>query len=169
MQYSIGEVAKLSGISISTLRYYDREGLFPNLARSNGGIRQFTSGEIETLGVIECLKTSGLSIKEIKLFLDWCQQGDSSLQKRRDLFYERLEVLTRQMEELQTTMSMLRFKCWYYDTALAAGTEAAAKNMPSEQIPAALRAHRHSCCLPTPAEEGAQAQSQRAGGLDLNP
>ncbi|WP_195199929.1 MerR family transcriptional regulator [Faecalispora jeddahensis] len=147
MQYSIGEVASLAGIPISTLRYYDREGLFPNLERSGGGIRRFTDKEIETLGIIECLKTSGLSIQEIKQFLDWCQEGDSSLQKRRELFYERLAVVTKQMEQLQKTMNTLRFKCWYYDTALSAGTEEVPKNLPPEEIPADILRYRHSGCL----------------------
>ena len=147
MQYSIGEVANLAGISISSLRYYDREGLFPNLERSGGGIRRFTDKEIETLGIIECLKTSGLSIQEIKQFLDWCQEGDSSLQKRRELFYERLAVVTKQMEQLQKTMNTLRFKCWYYDTALSAGTEEVPKNLPPEEIPEDILRYRHSGCL----------------------
>ena len=147
MSYSIGEVADLSGIAISTLRYYDREGLFPNLERSGGGIRRFTDTELETLGIIECLKTSGLSIKEIKLFLDWCQEGDSSLPKRRDLFYERLAIVTKQMEDLQKTMNTLRFKCWYYDTALAAGTEEVPKNLPPEKIPEDILTYQRSGCL----------------------
>lgn len=147
MQYSIGEVASLAGIPISTLRYYDREGLFPNLERSGGGIRRFTDKEVEALGIIECLKTSGLSIQEIKQFLDWCQEGDSSLQKRRELFYERLTVVTKQMEELQKTMNTLRFKCWYYDTALSAGTEEVPRNLPPEEIPADILRYRHSGCL----------------------
>ncbi len=146
-QYSIGEVANIAGIAISTLRYYDREGLFPNLDRSHGGTRKFTDTEIETLGIIECLKTSGLSIREIKLFLDWCQEGNSSLQKRRNLFYERLEVVTKQMEELQKTLNTLRFKCWYYDTALAAGTEEVPKNLPPEEIPEDILAYQRSGCL----------------------
>lgn len=147
MQYSIGEVASLAGIPISTLRYYDREGLFPNLERSGGGIRRFTDKEVEALGIIECLKTSGLSIQEIKQFLDWCQEGDSSLQKRRELFYERLAVVTKQMEELQKTMNTLRFKCWYYDKALSAGTEEVPRNLPPEEIPEDILRYRHSGCL----------------------
>lgn len=147
MQYSIGEVAKATGIAISTLRYYDREGLFPNMERSGGGIRKFTDKEIEILGIMECLKTSGLSIKEIKLFLDWCQEGDGSLQKRRNLFYERLAVVTKQMEELQKTMNTLRFKCWYYDTALSAGTEAVPKNLPQSEIPEDILACQRAGCL----------------------
>jgi len=129
MYYSIGEVANTTGIAISTLRYYDREGMFPNIERSNGGIRLFSDIEIETLRIVECLKTSGLSIKDIKRFLDWCQEGDASLQKRRDMFHERLEAVKRQMEELQKTMDIIKYKCWYYDTALAAGTEEALCNV----------------------------------------
>lgn len=135
MQYSIGEVANSTGIAISTLRYYDREGLFPNIKRSDGGIRRFTDTELDALGVIECLKASGLSIKEIKLFLDWCQEGDSSLEKRRKLFHERFAVVSKQMEEIQKTMDTLRYKCWYYDSALAAGAEQAVREMPEAAIP----------------------------------
>ena len=132
MCYSIGEVANTTGIAISTLRYYDREGMFPNIERRGGGIRVFSDAEIETIKIIECLKTSGLSIKDIKQFLDWCQEGDASLQKRRDMFHERLEAVKKQMEELQKTMDIIKYKCWYYDTALAAGTEEVPKNMPEE-------------------------------------
>ncbi len=145
MSYSIGEVANITGITISTLRYYDREGMFPNMERSNGGIRMFSDTEIETLHIIECLKNSGLSIKDIKQFLNWCQEGDSSLQKRRDMFYERLEVVDKQMKELQNTMNTIKFKCWYYDTALAAGTEETPKNMPEEEIPEEIRKYSYKC------------------------
>ncbi len=142
MCYSIGEVANTTNIAISTLRYYDREGLFPYMERSKGGIRVFSDKEVDTIKVIECLKASGMSIKDIKNFLDWCQQGDRSLQKRRDMFYERLEEVKKQIKALQDTMQTLKFKCWYYDTALAAGTEKFVKEMPVEQIPKELRDHR---------------------------
>lgn len=149
MLYSIGEVASLTGIAISTLRYYDREGFFPNLERSEGGIRKFCDRELEALAIIECLKTSGLSIHEIKLFLKWCQEGDSSLQQRRDLFYDRLAAVTQQMETLQKIMNTIRFKCWYYDTALAAGTEDAPKNLAPAEIPEDVLAYQRAGCLNT--------------------
>lgn len=142
MDYSIGEVAKSTGIAISTLRYYDREGMFPNMARSNGGIRVFSDKEIGAIKIIECLKTSGMPIRDIKVFLDWCQEGDSTLQKRRDMFYEQLEVVTRQMDELQKTMDTIKFKCWYYDTALEAETEEVPKNMAFENVPEEVRAYK---------------------------
>lgn len=142
MFYSIGEVAKTTGIAISTLRYYDREGMFPDIGRSNGGIRVFSDKEINTLRVIECLKSSGMSIKEIKEFLVWCQDGDNSLLKRRDLFHNRFEEVQKQMELLQKTVNILKYKCWYYDTAVAAGTEDVVKNLPVDTIPEDVRAYK---------------------------
>ena len=142
MYYTIGEISRQTGIAISTLRYYDKEGLFPNMGRSNGGIRVFSDAEIGTIKFIECLKTSGLSIKAIKQFQDWCQEGDSSLQERCDMFHERLAVLTEQMEDLQKTISAIKFKCWYYDTALEAGTEKVPQNMPTEEMPEEIQRYK---------------------------
>lgn len=64
--YTIGQVAEMFGLPISTLRYYDKQGLFPQLIRESG-IRKFSENEIEALRIIECLKKSGLEIKDIKL------------------------------------------------------------------------------------------------------
>ena len=63
--YTIGQVSEMFAIPVSTLRYYDKEGLFPNLKRV-GGIRQFGDDELELLRIIECLKKTGLEIKDIK-------------------------------------------------------------------------------------------------------
>lgn len=139
MFYSIGEVANMIGVPASTLRYYDREGLFLNMKRSNGGIRVFSDAEVETLKVIECLKTTGMQIKDIKQFLDWCSEGDQSLEKRRDMFYERRMIVEKQMEELQKTMEMIQYKCWYYETACEAGTEDAPKNISIDGLPENVR------------------------------
>ncbi len=142
MNYSIGEVSDMTGIPISTLRYYDKEGMFPNILRSSGGIRIFTEDEINIIGVIECLKATGMHIKEIKEFLFWCQEGDVSLHKRRKLFYNRLEEVEKQLRKLDQVYHSLKFKCWYYDKAVAAGTENAVKNLPDSEIPADLRKYK---------------------------
>ena len=75
--YSIGEVSKMFDLPVSTLRYYDKEGLFPDIQRVSG-IRQFSDNEIEAVRVIECLKKSGLEIKEIKQFMEWCSECPSN-------------------------------------------------------------------------------------------
>lgn len=142
MPYSIGQMSRMTNISISTLRYYDREGLFPNIARSNGGIRVFSDAEVETLRMIECLKMTDMPIKDIKRFLDWCQEGDSTLELRRDMFYERLEIMNQKMEQLQRTIDTIKYKCWYYDTAVSNGTAAAPQNIPIENMPADIREYK---------------------------
>ena len=79
--YTIGQVSERFDLPVSTLRYYDKEGLFPALTRTSG-IRRFGEQELEALRVIECLKRSGLEIKEIKQFMEWCAQGSETYPQR---------------------------------------------------------------------------------------
>jgi len=139
MYYSIGEVANIMGIPISTLRYYDKEGLLPTIGRSSSGIRVFTDAEIGTIKMIECLKSTGLSIKAIKEYMDWLEEGDASLIKRRDMFYERLEAVENQMRGIEKTRNMIKFKCWYYDTAVERGSDESLKNKSHDELPNEIR------------------------------
>lgn len=82
--YTIGQVSEMFHLPVSTLRYYDKEGLFPNLKRESG-IRKFNDHELEALRMIECLKASGLEIKGIKQFFEWCNQGSSIPEPQRTL------------------------------------------------------------------------------------
>lgn len=75
MVYTIGEMAKMLGVPASTLRYYDKEGLLPFVARSSGGIRQFRENDIEWLRVIDCMKKAGMSIKDIRQELKQQPEG----------------------------------------------------------------------------------------------
>ncbi|QSF46235.1 MerR family transcriptional regulator [Paenibacillus tianjinensis] len=126
--YSITEVAEYFNMTPHTLRYYDKEGLMPLIERSSGGKRVFKESDIEALKVIECLKSSGMPIKEIKHFIEWCSEGDSTLQQRYDMFLERKASVEAQMEELKKTMEVIEHKCLYYKTAVDSGTEAVHKN-----------------------------------------
>ncbi|MEH7336732.1 MerR family transcriptional regulator [Neobacillus drentensis] len=121
--YSISEVAKELNLTPYTLRYYDKEGLMPLVERTSSGIRLFKESDIAALKVIECLKSTGMPIKEIKNFIDWCSDGDSTLNQRYDMFMERKATVESQMEELKKTMEVIEHKCLYYKTALDAGTE----------------------------------------------
>lgn len=124
MPYSIGEVAKMLNLSVPTLRYYDKEGLLPLLERTDKGIRKFKEVDIENLKIVECLKASGMPIKDIKVFINWCGEGDSTLKQRYEMFLERKAAIDKQIEELEKVKETINYKCWYYKTALDAGTEA---------------------------------------------
>lgn len=135
MVYTVGEMAKIIGVAPSTLRYYDKEGLLPFVERSGSGIRIFGEQDLNTLSIIHCLKQSGLSIKEIKSFIDMVQQGDETIDERLELFEKRRIILEKQIEEMQNTLKVLDYKCWYYQTAKKEGSTEAVDKMPLSKMP----------------------------------
>lgn len=93
------------------------------MERLESGYRVFTEKDLATLRIIDCLKKTGMPIKEIRQFSDWLEQGDASLQQRYEMFLERKRIVEAQMAELQEILDTINHKCWYYETAIAAGTE----------------------------------------------
>lgn len=134
MTYTIGQVADLFHLPVSTLRYYDKEGLFPTMERQSG-IRKFSERELEALRVIDCLKRSGLEIKEIKQFMTWCTEGAETYPDRLALFEARKQALEEEMQQLRKTLDMLTFKCWYYETAIRDGSEERLQTMLPDKLP----------------------------------
>ena len=132
--YSIGQISEMFDLPISTLRYYDKEGLFPDLYHY-GDRRLFSDREIEALHVIKCLKASGLEIKDIKQFMQWCSEGPSTYAQRKQLFEERRKAVEEEMAQLQKTLDLLKFKCWYYDTAIEDGSEDRIQRMLPDGLP----------------------------------
>lgn len=136
--YTIGQVSEMFGLPISTLRYYDKEGLFPNMQRESG-IRKFDEKEIEALRVIECLKKSGLEIKDIKQFMQWCVQGSKTYPQRQELFLKQKEAVEAEIERMNKVLDMLKFKCWYYGEAIKDGNEQRLLSMKPEDMPEDIR------------------------------
>ena len=125
-------------IPVSTLRYYDKEGLFPNIKRDSN-IRKFDDSEIETLRMIECLKKSGMEIKDIRRYMDLCAKGSSTYSERRAMFEKQRESVENEIKRLEKTLDMLKFKCWYYETARDAGTVQVPQSMSVEELPPQFR------------------------------
>lgn len=133
--YTIGQVAKKYNLSIHTLRYYEKEGLLPFVKRTSSGIRQFDDNAIDGIRIIECLKKTGMPLKKIKEFIDSCIQGDETLIKRKNMFHERKKVVLDQIQDLNNTLNVIKYKCWYYDTAVEFGSEKKVMNLPIDQLP----------------------------------
>lgn len=144
--YSIGQVSEMFGLPISTLRYYDKRGLFPGMERSSG-IRKFGEREIETLRIIECLKKSGLEIKDIRQFIDWCQQGPATYEQRRELLAKQKENVEAEMARLKKVLDMLKFKCWFYEKVIEQGDDAEVRKLLPDHLPTEIQKaydHAHS-------------------------
>ena len=132
--YTIGQVSEMFDLPISTLRYYDKEGLFPNLERTSG-IRKFSNRELDRLNMIECLKLSGLRIDEIRVFMQWCEEGSSTYEKRLGLLMDQKKNVEAEIERLEEVLDMLRFKCWYYEEAIKDGNEERVRSMKPDKYP----------------------------------
>ena len=132
--YTIGQVSQMFNMPISTLRYYDKEGLFPNMQRV-GGIRKFDEKEINALRMIECLKKSGLEIKDIKQFMEWCSMGSSTYPQRQQLFIKQKAAVEQEISRMEKVLDMLRFKCWYYEQAIKDGNENRLHEMIPDNLP----------------------------------
>ena len=132
--YTIGQVSEMYNLPISTLRYYDKEGFFPNLMRK-GNIRYFSDDELEAIRVIECLKRSGLEIKDIKQFFQWVMEGPSSYEKRKEMFETRKAAVEDEIKAMERTLALLKFKCWYYETAIKDGNEDSINAMLPDKLP----------------------------------
>ena len=137
--YSIGQVAEMFGLPISTLRYYDKQGLFPNMERVSG-IRKFSEAEIEALRVIECLKKAGMEIKDIRQFMDWCVEGPATYPQRKAMFEAQRAHMEAELEQMSRTLDMLKFKCWYYEQAIRDGNEEKLAAMIPNELPEDIRA-----------------------------
>lgn len=142
--YTIGQVSKMLGLPVSTLRYYDKQGLFPGIQRTSG-IRKFSDKELDALRIIECLKKSGLELKEIKQFMDWCVEGASTYPQRKKLFEKQKQNVEKEIAHMNQILDMLKFKCWYYDQAIQDGNEDRIKSLLPDHLPEEIqRAYDHA-------------------------
>ena len=86
MVYTVGEMAKRLDVPPSTLRYYDKEGLLPFVERSSGGIRMFRDSDVEWLQIIHCMKKAGMSIRDIREYIQLALQGNDTIDARLAMF-----------------------------------------------------------------------------------
>ena len=118
--YSIQDVSKKTGLTAHTLRYYEKEGLISGVERSQGGFRQYTDEDLERLGLICCLKNTGMSIQEIARFVQLTHEGDHTLEERVQLLREHRERVLERMEEMQKHIDKVTWKLNFFTEKLRA-------------------------------------------------
>ena len=118
--YSIQDVSKKTGLTAHTLRYYEKEGLISGVERSQGGFRQYTDEDLERLGLICCLKNTGMSIQEIARFVQLTHEGDHTLRERVELLREHRERVLERMAEMQKHLEKVTWKLNFFSEKLRA-------------------------------------------------
>ena len=132
MTYTTAKAAEKIGISAYTLRFYDKEGLLPNVGRDEHGNRRFTDNDLQWLSLLQCLKNTGMSLKDIKRFAECTTIGDDTIDERLALFERQTEDVKCQIAELKRYLKLLEYKLAFYQKAKALGSVEAV-NLP--QIP----------------------------------
>ena len=120
LMYSIQDVSNKTGLSTHTLRYYEKEGLISGVERSQGGFRQYTDEDLERLGLIRCLKNTGMSIQEIARFVQLTHEGDHTLEERVELLREHRERVLERMAEMQEHLDKVTWKLNFFTEKLKA-------------------------------------------------
>ncbi|MFT4105576.1 MAG: MerR family transcriptional regulator [Lacrimispora sp.] len=123
MRYTITQAAERCNVKPHTLRFYEKEGLLPFVERTPGGIRSFKESDLAWLEIVNCLKETGLPIKEIKEFIDLFMQGDATLKQRQALIKRHRDDVKKQIKALRNNLKIIEDKVLYYEEAVNAGTE----------------------------------------------
>lgn len=161
--FSIGEVADMLSVNTSTIRYYDKQGLLPFVAKSPSGQRVFSAFDISWLKLIQLFKLSGLQLSEIRDMIDLGLKLDDTLAERKALYRRVKQRIEDRMASLATTKSIVDFYLTYYEMAEEAGSLAAIRTLTLDAFPADTRQliQDYDLILPvSPFEEALKRQSE---------
>ena len=114
----IAEVSDQYGLSADTLRYYERVGLIPPVHRNEGGIRDYDELDLRRVDFIKCMRGAGLPIEVLIEYMELVQQGDKTIEARKEILVEQRDVVVARLEEIQKTLDRLNYKIDVYEKAL---------------------------------------------------
>ena len=121
--YSMKETCQLVNMSYQTLKFYCNEGLIPNVKRDRNNYRIFDDNDINWIKSLYCLKNCGMSIKEMKNYLDLCLQGESTIPIRKEILKHKQEELKKEKEKIQSSIDFIDWKQHFYDDVLSGKTK----------------------------------------------
>ncbi|WP_294468365.1 MerR family transcriptional regulator [uncultured Anaerofustis sp.] len=113
--YTVKDVSKKLNLSEHTIRYYTDKDLIPSVKRNKNNVRLFDEESINWFIGIKCLKDCGMSIEDIKKYIDLCLEGDSTVEERFDIILKQKEIAERQLEEAKDRLIYLENKVKHYE------------------------------------------------------
>ena len=116
--YTVKQVADKMGISAYTLRFYDKEGLFPHISRDANNMRLFSEQDLEWVNTVQCLRETGMPLAEVKAFIQLCLLGDSTVPTRYQLLQNQVHKAQQELEAMEKRISTLRRKLEYYNNLM---------------------------------------------------
>jgi len=114
----IAEVSEKFGMSVDTLRYYERVGLIPPVHRNQGGIRDYDELDLRRVDFIKCMRGAGLPVEVLIEYMGLVQEGDQTMEARKEILVEQRNLVAARLEEMQKTLDRLNYKIEVYEKAL---------------------------------------------------
>lgn len=114
----INEVSERFNLSQDTLRYYERIGLIQPVNRSQSGIRDYGAADLQRIEFIRCMRSAGLPIETLIEYVSLFQQGDATIETRKEILREQRDLLLARMAEMQKTLDLLNYKISVYESTL---------------------------------------------------
>ena len=121
--YSMKEACLLTGMSYENLKFYCNEGLVPNVKRDRNNYRVFSDNDIKWIQSLGCLKRCGMSIEEMREYLELCLEGESSIPKRKIILERKRKALLEARKEIEDSIAFIDWKQNFYDEVLEGKTK----------------------------------------------
>lgn len=121
--YSMKETCEMAGMSYKTLKFYCNKGLIPNVKRDKNNYRIFDDNNIGWIKSLICLKKCGMSIEEIRQYLNLCLQGESTISERKVLLDKRRKKLVKELQQIQDSIDYIDWKQNFYNDVIAGKIE----------------------------------------------
>lgn len=123
MLYTMKQTCDKTGLTYDTLKFYCNEGLIPNVKRDKNNYRMFDDNNIAWIKSLSCLKSCGMSITEMKEYLDLCLKGEKTILQRQVILNEKLKELNHRIQEIQDSIDYIHWKQGFYDDVLSGKTK----------------------------------------------
>lgn len=131
--YTMKEACSRSGLSYETLKFYCNQGLVPGVKRNKSGHRVFDERTLRWIESLTCLKRCGMSIQEMKTYVDFCLQGEASIPERKIMLEGIQKRLLNQQKEIQASIDYIDWKQNFYDEVLSGKTPYVSNLLPLEE------------------------------------
>ena len=133
MTYTMMQVCREAGMTYQTLKFYCNQGLVPNVKRDANNRRVFDEHDVAWVKSLGCLKRCGMSIEEMRRYVELCLQGERSIPERKVILAEKRKALLEQMAELKASVEHIDWKQGFYDDVLAGRTKYYSNLLPTEE------------------------------------
>lgn len=117
--YTMMQVCKETNLTYQALKFYCNAGLVPNVKRDKNNRRIFDERDVKWIKDLVCLKKCGMSIQEMKVYLDLCLEGESTIPQRKEMLDQKQKELNQQIAELKDCVAYIDWKQGFYDEVLS--------------------------------------------------